>query len=600
MTRPLLTVVLALLAAPAAASAAPVEALPPARPPAVEEVAPGVGHQRIQRTDGQVVHVVRGAPSPRVWLSPALAGGSPTARGPLTDAVGDRLTAGAVAGVNGDFFSYSTNSSSGVLLVGGELVREPEASRSALVLLPGGGIDAIALALQGRYQGIDPSTGAATTATRSFTGINRPTGRSGETLLYTPAYGALESPRGASRYEIRVRLDQPGPLRVNQAVTGVVVGTGTGGGSTIGAGHVVLTALGSAGPGLMGDHPLGGRIVISPAVLTLPPGALDAIGGGPALVRGGVAIPRAGEGFSSSQTDGRTSRTAVGQRADGTRLLVAAEGPVQGSPGITVAEQAELMVSLGAVTAIAMDGGGSAQLAVRDELVIPWSGPRSLSNVLLMNYDGVTLEPPPFRLSANADRVDDAATLVVRATRPGLTRVTVARKSGRPTKRLWQGRLGPGAAAVRLDPRALRLGDGVYVVVARHEADDGSGVTDQRRRVIFDRTLSSLSARPSVRRVGRRAEPRLTVRFRLLRPARVTVRVRSASGAPIATLVSGRVLRTGTRSFTWNRTVRRQVVSGPVEVTVEARTRYGTTGLVRDVTLARPTPKPAPPRPARP
>ena len=600
MSRALLRTALALLAVPAAAAAAPVRALPPATPPAVSEVAPGVGYQRIVQADGQVVHVVSGAASPRISLAPALAAGSPIRRGSLTGAVGARLTAGAVAGINGDLFSYATGNPSGVLMVGGELVSEPEGSRSALVLLPGGGLDAIALALQGRFQGLDPATGAGVTATRAFSGINRSAGRSGETLLYTPAYGALTTPAGASRYEIRVRLDQPGPLQANQAVAGTVVGTGAGGGATIGAGHVVLTAVGSAGPALVSDYPLGRRIVVSPALLSLPPGAVDAIGGGPALVRGGVAISRAGEGFSGSQTDGRTSRSAVGLRADGTRLLVTAEGPVQGSPGVTVAEQAALMVSLGAVTAIAMDGGGSAQLAVRDDLVIPWSGPRSLSDVVLMNYDGVTLEPPPFRLSANADRVDDAATLVVRATRPGVTRVSVARKSGRPTKRLWQSRLGPGAAAVRLDPRRLRLGDGVYIVVARHEADDGSGVTEQRRRIIFDRTLSSLNARPSTRRVGRRTEPRLTVGFRLLRPARVTVRVRSASGQPITTLVSGRVLRTGARSVTWNRKVRAALISGTVEVTVEARTRYGTTGLVREVTLKKPPTPPRPPTPARP
>ena len=62
-----------------------------------------------------------------------------------------------------------------------------------------------------------------------------------------------------------------------------------------------------------------------------------------------------------------------------------------------------------------MDAGGSAQLAVRDDLVIPWSGARSLSDVVVMSYRGVTIEPLPFRISPNADRVDDAATTVVRS-----------------------------------------------------------------------------------------------------------------------------------------------------------------------------------------
>src|SRR5690606_12018420 len=122
-----------------------------------------------------------------------------------------------------------------------------------------------------------------------------------------PASGAVATPKAGSRYEVRVRLDQPGPLRANQPVTGTIVGSSSGGGTTIGAGHMVLSAGGSAGPGLLGDLPLGRRVGISPGLLSLPPGAIHAVGGGPALVRGGAPIPDAGEGFSSAQTDGRTS-----------------------------------------------------------------------------------------------------------------------------------------------------------------------------------------------------------------------------------------------------------------------------------------------------
>jgi hypothetical protein len=284
----------------------------------------------------------------------------------------------------------------------------------------------------------------------------------------------------------------------------------------------------------------------------------------------------------------------VGRTADGTLLLVTAEGPAQGRRGLTVAEQAVLMRSLGAVTAIAMDAGGSAQLAIRDRLVIPIDGPRSLSDVIVLSYQGITVEPLPFRLSPNADRVDDATTMVVRATSPGATRVSVARRTGRPSKLLWSGRLGPGAARVNLDPRRLRLADGVYIVVARHVADDGSGVTEQRRRVIVDRTLSSLNTRTATARAGRKVVSRLDVRFRLLRPARVTVRVETPGGAPIATIASGRPLRAGAQVVSWNRTVRGALVSGPVRVTVSARGPLGTSGLARGVTLK------APPRPVAP
>lgn len=595
MSRPLAIAILAAaaLAAPGAAAGAPVTSLPPENPPRITEVAPGVGYQRIAGGDDSVVHVIRAAASPRVALAPVLAGGSPVTRGSLTGAVAARLDTGAVAAINGDFFNTVTNDPSGVLMIGGELIHEPEASRSALVLLPGGDLAAVTLALQGRYQAIDP-TGGVTYPQRTLSGLNRPAKRGSETILYTTAYGRVETPVSGSRYEVRVRLDQPGPLLPNQPRTGTVIGTGSGGGTTIGAGHVVLTGVGSAGTNLVSDLPLGRQVGITPGLLALPPGALDAIGGGPVLVRGGTAITSAGEGFTSAQIGSRTSRSAVGRTADGTLLLVTAEGPTQGRRGLTVSEQAELMRSLGAVTAIAMDAGGSAQLSVRDRLVLPLSGPRSLSNVIVLSYQGITVEPLPFRISPNADRVDDAPTMVVRATSPGATRVSVARRTGRPSKALWSGRLGPGAARVNLDPRRLRLADGVYIVIARHTADDGSGVTEQRRRVIIDRTLSSLNARSSTTRQKRKVVRRLDVRFRLLRPARVTVRVTTPGGTPIATIASGRPLRTGAQTVSWNRTVRGKLVSGPVTVTVQARSPLGTSGLARAVTLKAP-PRPSPP-----
>lgn len=584
----------AALAAPALAAAAPpVSALPPAKPPAITEVAPGVSYQRVVEDDGAVVHVVRAAASPRVSLAPVLAGGSPIQRGSLTGAVSARLDTGAVAGINGDFFNTTTNDPSGVLMIGGELIKEPEASRSALVLLPGGGLDAITLALQGRYQALDPS-GALQYSPRTLSGINRPAKRGSETILYTPAYGSVTTPVAGSRYEVRVRLDQAGPLAPNQPRTGTVIASGSGGGTTIGAGHMVLTGVGSAGATLVADLPLGRQVGITPGLLALPPGATDAIGGGPVLVRDGTAITSAGEGFTSSQTGQRTARSGIGRTADGTTLLVTVEGPQQGSRGVTVAEQAELMKGLGARTAIAMDAGGSAQLAVRSQLVIPWSGPRSLSDVILLSYRGVTLEPLPFRLSPNADRVDDATTVVARAPLAGETRVSIARRTGRPSKLLWRGRIGPGSTRVNVDPKRLKLGDGVYIVVARHTADDGSGVTEQRRRVIVDRTLSSLNARSTTTRVRKKTLRRLDVRFRLLRPARVTVRVTSPYGTPIATIASGRPLRAGAQVVTWNRTVRGKLVSGAVRVTVEARSAFGTSGLVRTVTLKAPPKKPAP------
>ena len=78
------------------------------------------------------------------------------------------------------------------------------------MLLPGGVIDAVRLALEGRFQAVDPTNPKAF-ALRAFNGLNRPAQRGTETILYTPAYGRAATPTG-SRYEVKVRLDAPGPL----------------------------------------------------------------------------------------------------------------------------------------------------------------------------------------------------------------------------------------------------------------------------------------------------------------------------------------------------------------------------------------------------
>jgi hypothetical protein len=73
----------------------------------------------------------------------------------------------------------------------------------------------------------------------------------------------------------------------------------------------------------------------------------------------------------------------------------------------------------------------------------------------------------------------------------------------------------------------------------------------------------------------------------------VTVRVRTGDDAPLVTLASGRPLRAGRHGLTWDRKVRRKVVSGDIRVSVEARSRFGTSGLVTALTL-KPPPKPMP------
>jgi hypothetical protein len=320
-----------------------------------------------------------------------------------------------------------------------------------------------------------------------------------------------------------------------------------------------------------------------PTIAGLPPGVVGVLGGGPILVRDGVAIGDAGEGFSSAQTGSRTTRSAIGQRPDGTILLVTADGPLQGSPGVTAAEQAPLMARLGSKVAIAMDAGGSAQLAVPDRLLPSRSFARSIADALFVTYTGVLIAPMSSRISPNGDGVDDIGRPAVRTAVQGRLRLVAERRGGRGRRQLRNRFVQAGELVTPFNPRTLRLREGLYFLTAKLTPSDGSPATRQRRRVVVDRTLSHLATRPS-----QRPKPRVDVRFRLHRGARVTVRVLDSVGNPLRTLMRGRRLAAGRHTIGWNRRAKGITISGTVTVQVEASSRLGRSGLQRTLSLAKP------------
>ena len=72
------------------------------------------------------------------------------------------------------------------------------------------------------------------------------------------------------------------------------------------------------------------------------------------------------ERFQNDILNSRAPRTALGIRADGSLLLVTVNGRNPGiSVGMTLEELAELMIELGAVDAMNLDGGGSTTMVIR-------------------------------------------------------------------------------------------------------------------------------------------------------------------------------------------------------------------------------------------
>src|SRR5574343_1133983 len=62
-------------------------------------------------------------------------------------------------------------------------------------------------------------------------------------------------------------------------------------------------------------------------------------------------------------------RSLIGQRADGTIVMVVVDGRKAGSPGYTIDQSAQIMKDLGCVIACNCDGGGSTEMIVNNAIV---------------------------------------------------------------------------------------------------------------------------------------------------------------------------------------------------------------------------------------
>jgi hypothetical protein len=571
----------ALLAAAAMAAPASAAKPPPPVPFGPVEIVPGITEQQIVQPGPEVIHVVRITPGPLISTSPVLPGGSVSTPGTLSAAMSARLDAGAVVGINGDALNRRKTGPDGIVLAGGQLMSAPDPGRTALLLGPAG-LSFGRMRLLGRYQAESPKG-----FSRPFSGVNRPPDRLDETVVYTPAYGLLTPPvTGAPRFEAVVQVDANAPLAPNTTLVGTVVSAAAGG-TPIGPGQVIISGNGTTAATVAGLA-VGRRVSIALQVDGLPPGMTDGIGGGPALVRDGAAVGPAGETLSSIKLSAPTSRSAIGQAADGTILLVSAEGAEQHNLGVSVSELAQIMVGLGAANAMAFDSGKPAQVAIGDRLLTAVRTEPTIPNALVVTYRGVQLGPLPDRITPNRDGVDDTAETTMRAPTVGGLTVTMESSDGSSSVPILRGPFGPGAAPLKLNPSALHLDDGAYVVTARFVPGDGSAPTEATRTVVVDRTLSFLRLRSATVVLGTRSapQPQLRVGFRLSRQARVTVRLKDSKGILLRLLASKRLMKPGQQVVTWDRSLNgKRARPGTYTVDVAARTSLGLSTLTRSIEL---------------
>jgi hypothetical protein len=257
-------------------------------------------------------------------------------------------------------------------------------------------------------------------------------------------------------------------------------------------------------------------------------------------------------------------------------------------------EQAQLMASLGAQTAVGMDGGGSAAMALRDSLLVPWASERAITDAVVVTYAGVQLTEPTPLLSPNGDGVADRTGTTVRAAEDGTVRVALARPNGRTIKNLYRGPLGPSGRQLKLDAHTFTVPDGRYRIIARFTAGDGSGKTSHSQDVAIDRTLGFLR----VSKVGKAPRANVRVAFRLARATRATAIVKDAKGKAIKALFKNRRFAAGTLVTLWDmKSHGKRVKPGIYTVIVSARSPLGRptlTARVRVAKLKKPTPPAVP------
>jgi exopolysaccharide biosynthesis protein len=280
----------------------------------------------------------------------------------------------AVAAVNGTYFAY-TGRPLGSLLIDRELVSSPIYDRTALMIDDNHEtfIDTVL---------IDCYFVAVNGAKYAIGGVNQ--GRDPDAVvLYTPAWGE------------RTGTESDG---IELIVAGSVVREIKPGNANIPQDGFVISLNGAPARSIGDNVKVGDKIDLHIRVVpyaTSPTSIRHMISGGPRLVKEGIVyVSKNEEKFKSDIARGRAARTAVGITKDNKLLLVTVDGlprdksarDERSSIGVTLEELAELMINLGAVEAMNLDGGGSSTMWIDGKVVNkPATGyEQAVSNALVI------------------------------------------------------------------------------------------------------------------------------------------------------------------------------------------------------------------------
>jgi len=253
---------------------------------------------------------------------------------------------GAIGGVNGDFFPW-TGDPLGLQIRNGELVSAPFPGRAAFAWGKNGSAAGVATLAIGARNGA--------LGTFAIDGINQEAGPN--MIVVNSSAAGYARLKGEGVHVVLRGLGAWGPKSNWEGMVEAVVRSESVPIPEFGA---VISATGAKGESLA-RLSQGDPITIGMSADGFDWSQFDqAIGGGPFLVRDGkVAIDWTAQGFTGAFANNRHPRTAVGRTRKGDVWFVTIDGRQALSAGATLEEAARIMIKLGCVEAVNLDGGGS-------------------------------------------------------------------------------------------------------------------------------------------------------------------------------------------------------------------------------------------------
>jgi flagellar hook assembly protein FlgD len=261
------------------------------------------------------------------------------------------------------------------------------------------------------------------------------------------------------------------------------------------------------------------------------------------------------------------------------------------SAGMTNFELAQMMIRLGAVTASALDAGGSSTMAFDGQLLSRPSdtgGERMVAESLLVSYYGVYTPEAELTFSPNGDGAGDKQTLSYKLVRQSSVTATLTGPGG-VARTIDSGERRPGLYRFdwsgRADGQAEPEGRWRFSVSA---TDFEGRSSSAERRFTLNNTLGFITVNPLRATVGRKRGGRVTIGFQLTRPARVTVAITSKTGQLLrvvrnAQAPAGRVVALWNGKYPNGKTV----FSGTYVAKVTAISSAGSAELARSFRVRR-------------